>query len=62
MTLSLEVRASEGAVVTVEGSTELGIWLATGSEVTGKGMSVPVPLSLKIDSNVEARFWRLNIR
>ena len=62
VTLSLEVRASEGAVVTVEGSTELGIWLATGSEVTGKGMSVPVPLSLKIDSNVEARFWRLNIR
>ncbi|MSU31101.1 MAG: tandem-95 repeat protein, partial [Pedosphaera sp.] len=62
VTLSLEARASEGVVVTVEGSTELGIWLATSSKVTGKGMDVAVPLSLKIDPNVGAQFWRLNIR
>ena len=57
--LLLEVRAPIGVEVTVEASTDLGVWSATESKAIGQGMDVAVPLTLEIDPNVSVRFWRL---
>jgi len=57
--LLLEVRAPIGVEVTVEASTDLGVWSATASKAIGQGMDVAVPLTLEIDPNVSVRFWRL---
>jgi hypothetical protein len=59
--LTLEIRAAAGATVAIEATGDLNTWVES-QRITGQGDSTPVKVTLKPDSNVQAKFWRLRVR
>jgi hypothetical protein len=59
--LTLEIRAPQGATVAVETTSDLSAWTET-QRITGQGDSTPVKVTLKPDPTVQTKFWRLRVR
>jgi hypothetical protein len=59
--LTLEIRAPQGATVALEATGDLNTWIES-QRITGQGDGTPVKVTLKPDSNVQAKFWRLRVR
>ena len=59
--LTLEIRAPQGATVAVETTSDLSAWTET-QRITGQGAGSPVKLTLQPDPNVQTKFWRVRVR
>jgi hypothetical protein len=59
--LTLEIRAPQGATVALEATGDLNTWIEA-QRITGQGDSTPVKVTLKPDPTVQAKFWRLRVR
>ena len=59
--LTLEIRAPQGATVAIEATGDLNTWIESQS-ITGQGDTTPVKVTLKPDPNVQAKFWRVRVR
>jgi hypothetical protein len=60
-TMTLEILATQGSTVAVETTGDLNTWVET-QRVTGQGNITPVKVSLQVDPNVQAKFWRVRVR
>jgi hypothetical protein len=59
--LTLEIRAPQGATVAIEATGDLNTWIES-QRITGQGDTTPVKITLKPDPTVQARFWRVRVR
>jgi hypothetical protein len=59
--LTLEIRAPQGATVAVETTCDLSAWTET-QRITGQGAGSPVKITLQPDPNVQTKFWRVRVR
>jgi formylglycine-generating enzyme required for sulfatase activity len=59
--LTLEIRAPEGATVAIEATGDLNTWIES-QRITGQGDTTPLKVTLKPDPNVQAKFWRVRVR
>ena len=59
--LTLEIRAPQGATVAIEATGDLNTWIEA-QRITGQGDSTPLKVTLKPDPTVQAKFWRLRVR
>jgi len=59
--LTLEVRAPQGASVALEATGDLNTWIES-QRITGQGDTTPVKITLNPDPNVQAKFWRVRVR
>jgi hypothetical protein len=59
--LTLEIRAPQGATVALETTSDLNTWTETQS-ITGQGNTTPVKVTLQPDPTVQAKFWRVRVR
>jgi hypothetical protein len=59
--LTLEIRAPQGATVAVETTSDLSAWTET-QRITGQGAGSPVKITLQPDPNVQTKFWRVRVR
>jgi hypothetical protein len=57
----LEVRAPEGVKLALETSDSLKSW-AEVQQISGKGLNVPVSMTVKPEVTAKARFWRVGVR
>jgi hypothetical protein len=59
--LTLEIRAPQGATVAIEATGDLNTWIES-QRITGQGDTTPVKITLNPDPGIQARFWRLRVR
>jgi hypothetical protein len=59
--LTLEVRAPQGATVALEATGDLNTWIEA-QRITGQGDSTPVKITLNPDPGIQAKFWRVRVR
>jgi hypothetical protein len=59
--LTLEIRAPQGATVAIEATGDLNTWIES-QRITGQGDTTPVKVPLQADPNVQAKFWRVRVR
>ena len=60
-TAQLEVRAPEGVKIGLETSNFLNSWTEV-QQISGKGLNVPVSVTVKLEVTAKARFWRVGVR
>ena len=60
-TAQLEVRAPEGVKIGLETSDFLNSWTEV-QQISGKGLNVPVAVTVKPEATARARFWRVGVR
>jgi hypothetical protein len=59
--LTLEIRAPQGASVALEATGDLNTWIES-QRITGQGDTTPVKVTLNPDPGIQAKFWRLRVR
>ena len=59
--IQLEVRAPEGLKFALETSDFLNSWTEV-QQISGKGLNVPVAMTVKPEVTAKARFWRVGVR
>jgi hypothetical protein len=59
--LTLEIRAPQGATVAIEATGDLNTWIEA-QRITGQGDTTPVKITLNPDPGIQAKFWRLRVR
>jgi uncharacterized Zn finger protein len=59
--LTLEIRAPQGATVAIEATGDLNTWIES-QRITGQGDTTPVKITLNPDPTVQAKFWRVRVR
>lgn len=59
--LTLEIRAPQGATVALETTGDLNTWVES-QRITGQGADSPVKITLQPDPNVQTKFWRVRVR
>jgi hypothetical protein len=61
VSLTLEIRAPQGATVAIEATGDLNTWIEA-QRITGQGDTTPVKITLNPDPGIQAKFWRLRVR
>ena len=56
---SFEVRAGNGETVVIESTDALGTPWSQVQQVTGRGVTTPVPVNVELSPSVLTRFWRV---
>jgi len=59
--LTLEIRAPQGATVALEATGDLNTWIEA-QRITGQGDTAPVKITLNPDPGIQAKFWRVRVR
>jgi hypothetical protein len=59
--LTLEIRAPQGATVALETTGDLNTWVES-QRITGQGADSPVKITLQPDPSVQTKFWRVRVR
>jgi hypothetical protein len=59
--IQLEVRAPEGVKFALETSDLLNSWTEV-QQISGKGLNMPVAMTVKPEVTAKARFWRVGVR
>jgi hypothetical protein len=60
-TAQLEVRAPEGVEIGLETSDFLNSWTEV-QQISGKGLNMPVSVTVKPEATARAQFWRVGVR